>query len=119
MGIISLVDQSGTTHRLQAAEGWRVMEIIRDSGFAIAAECGGAGACATCHVYVAPQWATRLHGPLDDEEERLDTVTDYTANSRLSCQIIWTEDLDGLQLSLPISGVAPLAETVSPEAVLP
>jgi len=101
MGIISLTDQSGATHRLQAAEGWRVMEIIRDSGFAIAAECGGAGACATCHVHVAGEWAMRLHEPGEDEEDRLDTVAEYTANSRLSCQIIWTEALDGLQVSLP------------------
>jgi len=107
MGVISLTDQSGATHHLQAAEGWRVMEIIRDSGFVIDAECGGAGACATCHIHIAPEWTPRLHGPLDDEEDRLDTVADYTAGSRLSCQIIWTQALDGLRVRLPGAIAAP------------
>ncbi|VAW12839.1 Ferredoxin, 2Fe-2S [hydrothermal vent metagenome] len=117
MGVIRLTDQNGATHRLPAAEGWRVMEIIRDAGLPIGAECGGACACATCHVHVAPEWAGRLHGARDDEEDRLDTVEDYGPTSRLSCQIIWTEALDGLELSLPGAGARP--GDFGPEARLP
>ena len=50
----------GTRHTLEALEGWRVMEVIRDWGLDIKAECGGACACATCHVYVAPEWVGKL-----------------------------------------------------------
>ncbi|MCL4143139.1 UNVERIFIED_CONTAM: hypothetical protein GTU68_001741 [Idotea baltica] len=77
------------------------MEIIRDYGFAIKAECGGACACATCHVHVSPDWTDRLHPARDDEEDMLDTVADLRPTSRLSCQLIWDESLDGLALSLP------------------
>lgn len=114
MGTISLTDQYGVNHLIEAAEGWRVMEIIRDSGFVIGSECGGAGACATCHVHVAPEWVHRLHGPRNDEEDQLDSVADYRPTSRLSCQIIWTEALDGLRLSLPGSGPAPGAGNTEP-----
>ncbi len=54
---IHVTDQTGTRHTLEALEGWRVMEVIRDWGLDIKAECGGACACATCHVYVAPELA--------------------------------------------------------------
>lgn len=100
MGVIKVVDQLGKLHELEAVEGWRVMEIIREHGLPIKAECGGACACATCQVEVAPEWAARLHEMRDDEEEMLDNqpvVTDY---SRLSCQIIYEEELDGLELRL-------------------
>jgi 2Fe-2S ferredoxin len=53
---IFLTDLEGTTHAIDAIEGWRVMEIIRDHGFPMKAECGGACACATCHVYVDEEW---------------------------------------------------------------
>ena len=106
MGVIRLTDQAGITHTLEALEGWRVMEIIRDYGFPIRAECGGACACATCHIHVAPHWLEHLHAPRDDEEDQLDTVADLQTCSRLSCQIIWTEALDGLELSLPRSVIA-------------
>lgn len=62
----------GSTHRLEAMEGWRVMEVIRDWGLPIKAECGGACACATCHVWVADSWVDKLVPPTDEETEMLD-----------------------------------------------
>jgi len=108
MGVIRLTDAGGVTHELEALEGWRVMEIVRDYGFPIAADCGGACACATCHVHVSPDWVNRLHPPRDDEEEMLDGVADLRPTSRLSCQLIWTEALDGLELGLPGAPNAPV-----------
>ena len=87
-------------HELEALEGWRVMEAIRDWNLPIKAECGGACACATCHVYVDEAWQGRLARPSAEEEDMLDTVPDTLPNSRLSCQILMREDLDGLRVRL-------------------
>jgi 2Fe-2S ferredoxin len=92
---IFVTDPDGKEHALEAIEGWRVMEIIRDYGLPIKAECGGACACATCHVYVDPEWMPKLAAMRDDEEEMLDEAFDVQDNSRLSCQIIMNEALDG------------------------
>jgi len=97
---IHVTDRHGKRHTLEALEGFRVMEIIRDWDLDIKAECGGACACGTCHVYVAPEWAEKLRGPLDEETEQLDMTFDVEANSRLSCQIIMTAELDGLEVTL-------------------
>ena len=97
---IFVTDLEGQEHKLEAVEGWRVMEIIRDHGLPIKAECGGACACATCHVYVAPEWVDRLVAPLDEEIERLDDAFSVRDNSRLSCQILMREDLSGLHVTL-------------------
>jgi ferredoxin, 2Fe-2S len=101
MGVLKVNAPDGNTHVLDAVEGWRVMELIRDHGLPIEAICGGACACATCHVHVAPAWAARLHPVRDDEESMLDTLPDAAASSRLSCQIIWDAHLDGLEVTLP------------------
>jgi 2Fe-2S ferredoxin len=101
IGTIHVTGPDGIRHRLTALDGWRVMEIIRDHGLPIDAECGGACACATCHVHVGPAWAGRLHGPRDEEEEMLDGVANLAPTSRLSCQIIWSPELDGLEIVLP------------------
>ncbi|HOO82708.1 MAG TPA: 2Fe-2S iron-sulfur cluster-binding protein [Alphaproteobacteria bacterium] len=97
---IYVTDQNGVEHALDAVEGWRVMEIIRDHGLPIKAECGGACACATCHVYVDENWLSKLAMMRDDEEEMLDEAFDVQDNSRLSCQIIMDESLDGLKVRL-------------------
>lgn len=95
-----VVDQSGVEHELEALDGWRAMEVIRDWGLNIKAECGGACACATCHVYVDEAWLDKLTPRSDEEEDMLDTVGDVQANSRLSCQILMNDELDGLKLTL-------------------
>lgn len=97
---ILVVDQEGVEHELDALEGWRVMEIIRDNGLPIKAECGGSCSCATCHVYVDPEWLDRLHPALDEEIDKLDEAFDVESNSRLSCQILFAADLNGLRVTL-------------------
>ena len=97
---IFVTDMDGTEHELDAIEGWRVMEIIRDHGLPIKAECGGCCACGTCHVYVDEDWIDKLYPMRDDEEEMLDLAFGVEDRSRLSCQIIMSEDLDGLKLTL-------------------
>lgn len=97
---IHVTDQKGSPHVLDAVEGWRVMEIIRDQGLPIKAECGGACACGTCHVYVDQEWLGRLAPMRPEEEEMLDQAFSVQQNSRLSCQIIMDEGLDGLKITL-------------------
>ena len=100
MGVINVTDQQGKQHILEAVEGWRVMEIIREHGLPIKAECGGACACATCHVEIAPEWAAKLHEMREDEDDMLDSLPILGETSRLSCQIIYEDRLDGLTLTL-------------------
>ncbi len=98
---IHVTDQSGTRHTLEALEGFRVMEIIRDWDLDIKAECGGACACATCHVYVDEEWAEAVGAPAPMEEDMLDFAFDVRPNSRLSCQIKVRSELDGLVVHVP------------------
>lgn len=102
MDIVTLhvTDYEGTRHTLEGIAGWRAMEVIRDSGLPIKAECGGACACATCHVYVAPEWVERLVPPTGDEVMMMDDAMEVADNSRLSCQIILSPELEGLELIL-------------------
>ena len=95
-----VIDREGRRHVLDAIAGWRVMEIIREHGLPIKAECGGACACATCHVYVDPAWAGRIAPPHGEEIEMLDSAFAVGPDSRLSCQIIYADALDGLTVTL-------------------
>ena len=95
-----VTDHDGAEHVLPAAEGWRAMEVIRDWGLPIQAECGGACVCATCHVIVDEEWAAKLPAPSDDEIDRLDELPDTVSTSRLSCQILVSSKTDGLRLTL-------------------
>lgn len=102
---INVIDRQGVAHELDAIDGWRVMEIIRDYGMndqdlAIKAECGGACACATCHVYVAADWQDKLVPPTTEEIDRLDDAFEVNDHSRLSCQIIMCDEFDGLEITL-------------------
>ena len=98
---VNVTDQQGNKHHLPALEGWRVMEIIRDHDLPIRAECGGSAACATCHVYVDPKWKDKLMPPNDDEQYMLDGVEGYDPKrSRLSCQILMSKELDGIDVTL-------------------
>ena len=102
---IIVTDRAGAVHPLEALEGWRIMEIIRDYGLPIKAECGGACSCATCHVYVDPAWADKLVPPTEEEIDMLDQAFDVNERSRLSCQILMRDDLDGLQITLAPEGI--------------
>jgi 2Fe-2S ferredoxin len=100
MAHIYVTDHHGTEHRLDAVEGWRVMEIIREHGLPLGGECGGACECATCHVYVDADWLPRLYPRHDEEEGALDRLYEAAETSRLSCQILYSADLAGLRLRL-------------------
>jgi ferredoxin, 2Fe-2S len=79
-----------------------VMQLLRNAGIPVTAACGGAMACATCHVDVAPDWRSKV-GPAGDEESDLLDMSDYrTEGSRLSCQIPANLGLDGLQVTLQL-----------------
>ncbi len=97
---IVVIDTEGREHPLEALEGWRVMEIIRDWGLPMKAECGGAAACGTCLVKVEPEWKDFLVEPTDEELDMLDTLPDVDSCTRLSCQILMSEKLDGLRVHL-------------------
>ncbi|WP_281800474.1 2Fe-2S iron-sulfur cluster-binding protein [Methylocystis echinoides] len=94
-------DRNGVFHELAAVEGWRLMEILRDYGMGMDNTCGGALACAECHVVLDAESAARVPPPREDELEKLDELPMLYDNSRLSCQIIWSDDMSGLALKLP------------------
>ena len=76
------------------------MEILRDGGLDIAAECGGACACATCHVYVNDGWYDKLPAPSESEIDMLDMALAVEPNSRLSCQIVCSQATDGIKVTV-------------------
>ncbi len=99
---ITFIDATGTSRTVEAETGSTVMETaIRNSIPGIEAECGGACACATCHVYVADEWSAKVGKPQPMEDDMLDFAFDVRPTSRLSCQIKMKADLDGLTVSTP------------------
>jgi ferredoxin, 2Fe-2S len=101
MAKITILDRAGAEKSVEAGEGLTVMEIIRDNGFdELLALCGGCCSCATCHVYVDESFTGRLPQMTDDESDLLDSSEHRTARSRLSCQIPFTADLDGLKVQV-------------------
>lgn len=99
---LTIVAFDGTRHELDVENGSTVMEnAVRNSVPGIEAECGGACACATCHVYVDEAWAAKVGAPEAMEEDMLDFAYDVRPTSRLSCQIKMTEALDGLVVHVP------------------
>ena len=100
MTTIIVKDREGVSHKIKADNGLKIMEIIRDAGLDIEAACGGCCACATCHVYVDNGWSGKLSVREDDEESLLDQAFHVNNNSRLSCQLEYTDELDGIKLTL-------------------
>ncbi|MCP1335024.1 2Fe-2S iron-sulfur cluster-binding protein [Futiania mangrovi] len=102
MAKITYIEFNGTPHELEVAEGLSVMEgAVKNAVPGIDADCGGACACSTCHVYVDPSWGEKVGKPSEMEEDMLDFAFDVRENSRLSCQIRVTRELDGLIVRLP------------------
>ncbi|MBP7253828.1 MAG: 2Fe-2S iron-sulfur cluster binding domain-containing protein [Alphaproteobacteria bacterium] len=97
---IVVTDTEGKEHNLPAVEEWSVMEIIREGGLPILAQCGGSCACATCHVYIGDTWQGKLPEPNEEEIGMLDGAFEVKPNSRLACQLIFNSKLDGLQIVL-------------------
>lgn len=98
---ITVQTPGGEEKILDARSEYTLMEIIRDSGLDILAQCGGGCSCATCHVHVAPEWADRLTPRSADEVDLLESSEHYDPTvSRLSCQIICTPEIDGLRVTI-------------------
>ena len=98
---VNVVDRGGRSHVLAGQPGRSLMETIRDGGLDdILALCGGCASCATCHVYVAPDWGGRVGDPVGDEDDLLESSEYRRAGSRLSCQILVTPVLDGLHVTI-------------------
>ncbi len=99
---ITFIEHDGTTNEVEGEVGMTVMELARKHDIpGIEAECGGACSCATCHVYVDDAWTAKTGSPEEMEEDMLDFAFDVRANSRLSCQIKITDELDGLIVRTP------------------
>lgn len=102
---VIVVDRGGSSRRIDGTSGLSLMEIIRDSGFdELLALCSGCCSCATCHVYVDPGFADVLPPMTDDEDDLLDSSDHRRETSRLSCQILFTEALDGVRVSIAPEG---------------
>ena len=103
MAKITYIEHNGTEHQIDVANGLTVMEGARDKNIpGIEAECGGACACSTCHVYVHPNWVDKLPSMDDMEEDMLDFAYEPDpARSRLTCQLEVTDALNGLVVQMP------------------
>ena len=102
MGKVTFKQPDGTTNTVEAAAGVTLMEAAKINLVpGIEAECGGACACATCHVYVDPDWTEKTGKPSEMEEDMLDFAFDVRETSRLSCQIKISDTLDGLIVEVP------------------
>jgi 2Fe-2S ferredoxin len=99
---IVFIDAGGTRREIDAPLGITLMESARQKGVrGVVAQCGGACACATCHVYIDPAWLARLAPREDMEEGMLETAWEPRSNSRLSCQIHITAEMDGMTVTVP------------------
>ncbi len=102
MARITFIQPDGTENTVEAEPGMTVMDAaVTNSVRGIAAECGGACSCATCHVYVEDDWRQATGEPEAMEEDMLDFAFDVRPESRLSCQIKVTSELDGLRVRIP------------------
>ncbi|MBM3542472.1 MAG: 2Fe-2S iron-sulfur cluster binding domain-containing protein [Alphaproteobacteria bacterium] len=98
---VVFIEPSGARRELSATAGRNLMDIAREAGLDIEGACDGAMACSTCHLIVDAAWIGRLPPKNDDEQDMLDLALGVTKNSRLGCQIVLNEALDGLVVALP------------------
>ena len=100
---IIYIDQQGNSKTIDVENGLSVMEgAIQNDVSGIDADCGGSMACATCHVYVKEKWFDKIPKKEEAEEDMIDMAFEPNKNSRLSCQIIVTDELDGLEVTTPV-----------------
>ena len=100
---MTFIERDGTRREVDAPLGLSVLEIAHKNDVDIEGACEGSLACSTCHVIVDPEWYELLKEASEDEEDMLDLAFGLTATSRLGCQIVITEELDGLVVKLPTS----------------
>lgn len=99
MARMIVVDRDGKEHEIEAKAGLKVMEILRELDYGVAAICGGLCSCATCHVFVDEAWVAKIPKPQSDELELLNELPDFNkVTSRLSCQVDFTDDLSGIKV---------------------
>ena len=101
---IVFIEADGNRKEVDAPLGLSIMEVAQKFDIDIEGACEGSLACATCHVIVEPSWYQRLDEPSEDEEDMLDLAFDLQQTSRLGCQIVVTEEMEGLTVALPGSG---------------
>ena len=103
MAKITYIEHSGKSHTIEVQNGLSVMEgAVQNDIPGIDADCGGSMACATCHVYVKEEWFNKLPKKEDGEEDMLDMAYEPRKISRLSCQLIVSDELEGLVINLPV-----------------
>jgi ferredoxin, 2Fe-2S len=100
MPLLRVVDRDGVEHEVEAKSGLKVMETLRELDYGVAAICGGMCSCATCHVYVDQDWLSKIPSAMSDERELLNELSHHENNSRLSCQIEFTDALAGLRVTI-------------------
>jgi 2Fe-2S ferredoxin len=100
---IKFIEKDGAMREVNAPVGLSVLEIAHQNNVDLEGACEGSLACSTCHVIVSPEWFDKLPKAMEDEEDMLDLAFGLTETSRLGCQIIMTEALDGLIVSLPFA----------------
>ena len=99
---ITYIEHSGKSHTIEVANSLTVMEgAVQNDIPGIDADCGGGMACATCHVYVNEEWLDKLPEKEDGEEDMLDMAFEPKQNSRLSCQLTVSDELNGLVVNIP------------------
>ena len=102
MAKITYIEHNGTNHTVDVQNGLTVMEgAVQNNIPGIDADCGRSMACPTCHVYVKEDWFNKIPKKEDGEEDMLDMAFEPKANSRLSCQIVVSDEIDGLEVSIP------------------
>ena len=102
MAKITYIEHNGKNHTIDVTNGLSVMEgAVQNNIPGIDADCGGGCACATCHVYVDEKWLSKLQKKEDSEQDMLDVAFEPNSFSRLSCQIIVSDELDGLVVKMP------------------
>ena len=98
---ITFINRDGTRAQVEAPAGLSLLEIARRNGIAVEGACEGSLACSTCHLVIAPENYGRLPPASEDEQDMLDLVFELAPTSRLGCQILMTEELNGLTVTLP------------------
>jgi 2Fe-2S ferredoxin len=98
---MTFIERDGNRREIEVPAGYSLLEIAHKFGVDIEGACEGSLACSTCHVIVDPEWYQKLEKPTEDEEDMLDLAYGLTRTSRLGCQIVLTDKLDGLVVKLP------------------
>jgi ferredoxin, 2Fe-2S len=104
MGKITFISATGERTEVEGVPGESIMRIALNSGIeGLIAECGGCLSCATCHCYIGGDRADRVPAPSEEEQVMVECAIDVRDSSRLSCQVLYTEELDGLEVEIPAS----------------